>query len=595
MDYTTIKETCKTFNQGFAALGSHFMLWGSKQQRLKKSINKLLTLNQSSTYPPGYGDTTAGNYISAQMLIDPKAMQQMLNRKDIYLTEKARQVLTFWKDNPGFWSYFVIREKLEDDFFTIKDLVRGEEHLLYSPGLASLQKSATSRNKQYLCLLLPNGECLQTAGILRHYSLSVEDLMFYCSLFEAEEDLQTVITNHYSDFFELDMISKIPTMIHGDHDFVYTWTEFTLQEFDIKHLGGAWKVRTADSQISYTLEEPDASMMDVPNGNLLGTDFPMMNAIIYRDEKTGLMALYTRFKVSYAIYKALLIRAYPDLDLDEEPDIAIAMPLYIFLTRTHLTLPWDTFKEIMDADDEDDEDEISPEEKQRLDALLAEYGNTLNAGLAFDAEAYSKKSGMALDEVEEIVQSLQEAYDRNVPSYEVSAEDKTYELTDWPVPPPKMLTQFHDGLETAMLFDYDDGPDTQKLFSLLVGEAHSDAIDVYGLTEYIEGMFDDYFDFGIAYTLMNSFFWILFYKGREAVAVRSYAIEMLKLFPYPISQVYPEGEAFIEAFSRFTKKILCSQGICSLAKRPSSEEVRKGTFTIKGSDAFYSLTKSWDR
>ncbi|MDY0289867.1 MAG: hypothetical protein RBR15_13660 [Sphaerochaeta sp.] len=68
-----------------------------------------------------------------------------------------------------------------------------------------------------------------------------------------------------------------------------------------------------------------------------------------------------------------------------------------------------------------------------------------------------------------------------------------------------------------------------------------------------------------------------------------HAIELLKWIPSPILREYIEYEDFIEEFSRFTKKLLCTKGICSLAKRPTAEEVKKGTYSIKGTGAFYSL------
>jgi len=75
------------------------------------------------------------------------------------------------------------------------------------------------------------------------------------------------------------------------------------------------------------------------------------------------------------------------------------------------------------------------------------------------------------------------------------------------------------------------------------------------------------------------------------VPARSYAIELLKMQSYPLTDIYFEREAFLQDFTSFIKRILCTRGFCSLAKRPSSEEVRLGTFTIKGSDAFYSLVR----
>ncbi|MDY0289175.1 MAG: hypothetical protein RBR15_10160 [Sphaerochaeta sp.] len=53
--------------------------------------------------------------------------------------------------------------------------------------------------------------------------------------------------------------------------------------------------------------------------------------------------------------------------------------------------------------------------------------------------------------------------------------------------------------------------------------------------------------------------------------MRSYAIEALKLFPYPIGQRYPDAEAFIQEFSLFVRKSLSTRGICSLKARPKQD------------------------
>ena len=127
--------------------------------------------------------------------------------------------------------------------------------------------------------------------------------------------------------------------------------------------------------------------------------------------------------------------------------------------------------------------------------------------------------------------------------------------------------------------------------ALTKGMYKDDFFDI-GLLEFIEDMFLETFDDdNLAYTLANSFLWILFYKGRQWVPVRSYTIEMLKLFPFSIKEAYPDAETFIETFSTFTKKVLCPKGICSLSARPKIEETKKGTYTIKGSEAFYSLVE----
>ncbi len=215
-----------------------------------------------------------------------------------------------------------------------------------------------------------------------------------------------------------------------------------------------------------------------------------------------------------------------------------------------------------------------------------------NTGKLFGAQAYSKKSGMLLKNVENIIESLQNTFANTISTYKVEPGDTQYELSGWPVPPPTRRQLFADSIVGSDLFDFDEGPNTLSAFDALTGGQYKQEIFAVGLQEFLEEIFFDYFqDYAFTCMLENSFCWILFHKGREWLPVRSYAIEILKLFPNPIGKAYPDAESFIEDFSIFTKKLLCSRGICSLKARPKAAEVTTGLYLIKGSDAFYSLVQ----
>jgi len=589
MNYTDMKKVCKTYNSGFNEIEQHIMDWGRNNKGLQKNIKALMSLNTNARYPAGYGGMSTGNYLLSLILTDPKAIRKLSGMHDAVLSASAKQILSFWGENPGFWCYFSIKERLEDDFLTIVDLITGLEHLLYSPGICDMQKKDKSRDMHYLCMLLGNEECLQTVGILRFNSLSVSDFQFYCGLFESEGSLVDTINKHYREFFLLDEISTLPIVMHRNTLVLYTWQEFTLEAFDIALLGGEWTIKEKGSQTSYFLQEPDASMMDVPYGELLESDFPAMSFTLYRDTKTGSMAISTTALASYSIIAALVQRSYPALIVPKKPKVAISMALYSLLDRMDLDLPWSKFKAIMDVEKEPKAKGSESEEMTQINKLLQEYMKAQNTGKPFDAGAYSKKSGMDLDMVEDILESLQKTYAKNMPTYEVSDEDKHYELSSWPVPPPTTRRLFSDSLVHSDIFEFDEGPTTLAAFEALTGGPYKDDIYARGLLEFIEILFVEAFDdYRFVCMLENTFFWILFYKGRTWLPVRSYAIEMLKLFPYPITQAYPDAEDFIEAFSTFTKKILATRGICSLSARPKAAEVKKGTYAIKGSGAFSS-------
>jgi len=566
------------------------MDWGRENKSLQKDIKALMAYTNDARFPAGYGGMSTGNYLLSLILTDSKAVQKLAKDHDPVLRSRGKEVLAHWGEHPGFWCYFSIKERLEGDFLTIRDLLSGEEHLLYSPGICDMQKTPSARGKHYLWMMLPNGECLQTVGILRYNSLRVSDFLFYCNLFRPEADLNSIINKHYTKFFTLDEISTSPVVMHRGELILYTWQTFTLDNFSIDTLGGHWIIAEKGDETSYTLQEPEASMMDVPYGELLETDFPTMGFTVYRNTKTGSMAIASSALASYSIIASLLQRSYPELSLPPEPEVAISMVLYSLLDRMDVDLPWSPFKAIKQH--EETSREAESDDLARVNKFLQVYMQAQNTGKPFDAQAYSKKTGMPLDEIESIIGSLQGVLQRNAPDYEVPPEDKAFELSGWPVPPPVTRRLFSNSLDRSALFVFDQRPNTLTAFDSLTGGLYKDEIFQLGVLEFIERLFIEAFDeYDFVCTLENTFFWILFHKGKEWLPLRSYAIEMLKLFPYPIGQRYPDAEAFIEDFCIFIRKSLSTRGICSLKSRPKATEVRKGTFLIKGSDAFYSLVE----
>jgi len=568
------------------------MDWGRDNKDLKKPLQEIMALDNNARYPAGYGNMSAGNYLLSLVTTVPKAIKKLYTKHEAVLTDQCRKVFGQLKETPAFWCFYEIKEELEKDFMTIIDQLTGMEYLLYSPGVAGMQKSGGSRDKHYLTLMLPNGECLQTAGVIRYNSLTRSDFNFYRNLFEPYGNLDSVINTYYPKFFMLDEISTMPTVAHRGNLVLYTWQEFTLKDFDIALLGGEWAITEEGNQISYSLSKPDTHMMEVPHGELLEVDFPAMSFTLYRDTSTGSMAINTTALASYSIIASLLTRAYPDLVLPKTPKVAISMALSSLLLRMDLDLPWSKFKTIRDSEKEPKDKGPDGEQMAQINKLLQAYMLAQNTGKPFDAKAYSKKSGMLLANVENIIESLQKTFAKTMTTYEVGPEDRQYELSGWPVPPPIKRQLFADSIVGSELFNFDEGPNTLSAFDALTGGVYKKEIFEVGLQEFLEELFFDYFqEYDLVCTLENAFCWILFYKGREWLPVRSYAIEMLKLFSNPIGKVYPDAETFIEAFSQFTRKILSTRGICSLKARPKQDEVTTGLYLIKGSDAFYSLVE----
>jgi len=216
--------------------------------------------------------------------------------------------------------------------------------------------------------------------------------------------------------------------------------------------------------------------------------------------------------------------------------------------------------------------------------LHKEYYQAKADRVPFDREAFCSRTGALPEEVQSLILAME--------SYTVPPEDKAFELPGWTIPHQATKVSFSRSLVASELFVFDEGPNTLEAFNALTASQYNNDYFAEGLLVFIEDLFIDFFDDkALSYHLTNYFFWILFHKGKEWIPARSYAIEALKLFSNPIGKVYPDAEAFIEVFSQFTRKILCTRGICSLKARPKQDEVTTGLYLIKGSVAFYSLVE----
>ena len=218
----------------------------------------------------------------------------------------------------------------------------------------------------------------------------------------------------------------------------------------------------------------------------------------------------------------------------------------------------------------------------------------MNENIPFDKEAFCERMGYTIQEVDAALEQMQatmQKIDRERQSYEPSLADKEFELTGWPLPSDEILPDFDSDLKYSSLFEILHTMNPAEQFSKITGGSLDDELKKYGVVDFVKNLFTDYFDEDAVFILMNVFFWILFYKGKEWLPVRSYAIEILKLFPYEIQKSFYGDTTFIEEFSIFAKKRLATRGICSLKARPTPWEVKNGLFVIKATDAFYSLLK----
>lgn len=313
------KETIQRLlasNNAYESFEQHVLTWASGKKALMREANSILNVEDSKKYPPEYRSYTMLNYLLGNILTDTKMLNRVKTTQEKFMVSREKKVLEALLERPAFWCFFTIEEVYDDDFVTIEDLFSGETHLMHSPALCDRIKRYGDRCKTYISLMRHDGEFLSNIALLRQFTLSKADLIFYCHLFSDDDlsdetILNEVINDNYAEFFTLDAISLLPPSMRGEHELKTTWQPFTLEEFDINRLEGTWKTVSVGTQTRYDLVALGEGLEELPYRELFATEPPLMAGMLARDNVTGEMGFMTNSEPCHALYAALLKRAYP--------------------------------------------------------------------------------------------------------------------------------------------------------------------------------------------------------------------------------------------------------------------------------------------
>ena len=175
---------------------------------------------------------------------------------------------------------------------------------------------------------------------------------------------------------------------------------------------------------------------------------------------------------------------------------------------------------------------------------------------------------------------------KKFPELILSESDKQNALSGFPIPPPAIRRKFSYPLNDKEVFLIYDSVIEYHLFLSLAGESKSESVGADDLVFHIEDLFLDTFD-DLGFDIMNYFFYMLTHIGDVWHSVRSYGFEILKLYHQVIfPDLETDSAGFIELFSQFVYRKLCTNALCEVQKRPSREDRKNGTFSVKRTPFF---------
>ncbi|MDY0289869.1 MAG: hypothetical protein RBR15_13670 [Sphaerochaeta sp.] len=345
--FNNLKMVCNAFGKGFSDITSFADQYGRSKKPIKAVMDEILSSGAENIVTE-YEIFSSYHYMLSEVFQDTNALRQLrLSYKD-ELTPEGEMGLAFWEKNPAFWLYFSVKEDLGNSLWSIVDEISGEEHILYSTGIGTMQAWEEAERTRYLSLMLPNGQCLQTIGPIKYNRIPVSDFLFYCSLFKPEVGLKAILSKHFVKFSKVDAIATLPVVKHNSYTMGFGWQPFTLPEFSIKKLPGSWVSLQLGDQQKYYLEKPDKSMHALPNGNLLESDAPAMAGCFVRDTTTAEMGIVINAEVAYPFYTSVLQSSYPSLQLPKKSSVFISAALRSVSNKMDLPFPWKKFIDIIE-------------------------------------------------------------------------------------------------------------------------------------------------------------------------------------------------------------------------------------------------------
>ncbi len=314
------------------------------------------------------------------------ALKKLNTEEMDYLQTNAKQAWRF--------SFSVIIEKPEEDFFEMEDILSGEQYTLFSPGITQLTQK--ERPVLWLNLIGFNGMCWQSFGPIGAYKgFDPDDIFFFATELrpdiEDENDIQEDIDNNPIPYLMLLSGANYPLTFHKKDQMVQAMSEFDLDEINTKELKKSFKSEYIEGVYRFTLND-------------WGEHPHFSNA--YFDERKKIIVLSA---MTDRGFRALVsgINAY-GYSFPDEPFIRVNTSMLVtaknILKKELILNEYDGLFHIEPSKEEQGE-------LDKLNAFMAMILPDINSGRKPDIELMAKKAGLDIETARDLVKQVTGKFD----------------------------------------------------------------------------------------------------------------------------------------------------------------------------------------
>lgn len=608
-----LRVTCQRFSDNLDFLKPITETYLTKHPQTARIIKSLYEseVEEGNRYPATWFLHQAEAFLFASTFGSRRSITAIRDNDDYDIDRGDREILETWYEQPMRWGVFQIEEFLDDDFFSIYEDGLEDIITLYSPALETLQKSSASRDATYVALLFFNGRCWQTHGPLHYYaSLDLEDIWTYCRLLDADaytkRGINGTIQKHFIRFFQIDEISNLKNIAHRGEILQQLWSQMVFPGFDSSRLLGKWKTKRSGNRY-LELSYDGISEKDIETVNLDEIHYPLYLKdkksyweadssrfpTFYFDDETQILGLSALTYSGYDLLFQILRASFGSVDeLLRHPHWVMDITLASVIQKSEdMNAPWiemqSHFTHTQKAISPSPEGGGTMPDMDTLNKLFGELMEAHNEGKTFNRKRASKTYGMSEQAIESLEQQLKQMFAKYDKGFAVPTEEQRWSI-DYPVPPPAKRRYFVEELDTDNSpFSVVEDAQSEQTFNALTGNSLTRELEREGISGHISSLFEEAFGWDAGMTIMNSFFMILVHTGNDLIPVRSFAWEILKLFGHILlEQLDVTDQEFITRFSRFVLKKMCTNAICEITERPSTEDLLRGTYLIRSTVFF---------
>jgi len=400
-DYQRMRYACNKTGEILGRVVDEFLLYLCDQEEslADEFAQKLVKYRHIvETMPEGFVSGLVAQYIAFQ-LFRRGGLAQKYTGHPMVLKRDAREIdfLKFQAVHPWRFVFCSVKEFLRDSFFAMTDVLTGEEFLLYSPAVATLEEEKSV--SFYFLLIFFNDKYWQTYGPVAYFqALFPFDLHYFAKELRsapvAWAEIPAVIEEDPAPFMMLWVGAEQPLIYHGKDMIVISFSAYRVEKFDAGKYASHFFIQQKDGLYRLSLKRWHR--------------FPHHCECFYvANEQT----LYLTARTERGYEKLITVLKKMGHEFPREPQSRATMVM-IYLVRKILgkEVKFNPYEEYFS-----EEPDLSPEEEElmeRVNRFCKLFTEALNSGEPFDIEKLADQAGLDYENAREVAATFQRMIER---------------------------------------------------------------------------------------------------------------------------------------------------------------------------------------